>query len=87
MSSFLSSFLRPPQSQPLPTPAPAPSISTTSPQRQQQQQQYQQGVVNGYPINNENRTTDPLILWESLYNDGYCILPGFYLLSLILFFL
>jgi hypothetical protein len=71
MASFFSSLIRPPQSVPqTPAAQPAPHLpsnpSTTA--------QASYGTTTN-PIP-DLRTEDPMILWQSLYQDGYCILPG-----------
>lgn len=45
------------------TPQPTPPQTSTS----------SSSTLNPLP---ELRIDDPMILWQSLYNDGYCVLPG-----------
>ena len=66
MASFISSLLRP-SSQPLPQPIPQANATSSN----------SNGSPNTiYATSEKSEKIDPLQLWESLYNDGYCILPG-----------
>jgi hypothetical protein len=71
MASFFSSLIRPPQSIPQ---TPAPQSTQNSPSSPLPTAQAAYGTTtNPLP---ELRTEDPLMLWQSLYQNGYCVLPG-----------
>jgi hypothetical protein len=64
MSSFFSSLIRPPAS------IPQPGIAAAAPTSQQSSNN---PIATASTVSNND---DPIMLWQSLKNDGYCILPG-----------